>query len=111
MADERTTNEDLADELEMSLAVDRESRGVYAAAKTLREAARRLREMDKGIVSYPDNITTQWLDYISGVKHEARAKGETSLIHHLTSVESILEWWERDIRPTLIIHEPQEQSE
>ena len=57
-------------------------------------------------MAYPDDITTRWLEYISSVKHTARAKGEKSPIHHLTSVESILQWWEEDIRPTLFTHPP-----
>ncbi len=97
---ERRTNEELAKLLECSL--DRDIR---------LEAAARLRELDgEPIVSYPDNITTLWLEMISDVKHSARVKGETSPIHNLTSVESILKWWEEEIRPTIVLQlrEPSE---
>ncbi|KKK95050.1 hypothetical protein LCGC14_2676710 [marine sediment metagenome] len=81
---------------------------------TCYEAAARLRELDgEPIVSYPDNITTLWLEMISDVKHSARAKGETSPIHNLTSVESILKWWEEEIRPTIVLQlrEPNKPQE
>ena len=57
---------------------------------------------EQRIVNYPHDITTRWLGHISDIKHSARATGKTSPIHNLTSVESILKWWEEEIRPGLI---------
>lgn len=89
---------DLLDEILLLVSVE-DSRNIH-------EAARRLREPE-GIVSYPDDITTRWLNHIHTAKHSARAKGEESPIHNLTSVESILRWWEEEIRPALL-RDPEE---
>ena len=65
---------------------------------------------EQRIVNYPHDITTRWLEHVSGIKHSARATGKTSPIHNLTSVESILKWWEEEIRPGLILQHKEKNN-
>jgi len=54
-------------------------------------------------IDFPDDLTTRWLERISSAKHGERAGGEESPFRNLTSVESMVKWWEEEIRPDLIL--------
>ncbi len=111
------TNEELVERLEWWLAYfNDETAGPHpdyvdnpagfdesAIEPDLREATARLRAQDgERIVNYPADITTRWLEHISNAKHTSRVDGEESPIHNLTSVESILKWWEEEVRPLVL---------